>query len=567
MEFAKILGIISATFVSEDLTCISTGLLIRTGKIALVSGVLACLIGIFVGDLLLFLLGRLAARAISSRKKLPLAKIFQGVYDKYLEHKYSLSQRFTKEGWKLIILARFVPGLRLPVYFGAGFIGGKFTSMIIWALLAGVLWTPALVLLSTWLGDDLQKITESLVGSTWLAFLLSVLVFYFSIRFLFLIATQDGRRKFLIFFRKLGHIEFLTPWLFYIPMLPGWLYWCIRYNSLFTLSAANPAIEHGGLLGESKSAILKLLGPGPALLDCFVIPSHTTIRGEKKRGEKNQGIKNSPLKWRLELLEKKAKQKKAWQFPIVIKPDKGQRGRGVRIIYNMSQAKAYLKRVPQTLIAQAYDPGPFEAGIFYYRKPSQKQGRIFSITDKIFPILSGDGKTSLKDLIWKHPRYSLQANVFIKRIIQKKISPDRILKKGEIYKLALVGNHVQGTMFCDGAELYSSALEKKIDKIAKKMRGFYIGRFDIRYKSREALKRGLGFRIIEVNGASSESTNIYDPSFGFFKIYGILYRQWQLLVEIAYENRNIKGASTSPFKLIKMIIEYLKAEKPPVLSD
>src|SRR4029453_18153641 len=47
-----------STLISEDLTCIAAGLLIAQGQIGFGLGAFACFLGIFVGDILLFLTGR-----------------------------------------------------------------------------------------------------------------------------------------------------------------------------------------------------------------------------------------------------------------------------------------------------------------------------------------------------------------------------------------------------------------------------------------------------------------------------------------------------------------------------
>ena len=87
----------------------------------------------------------------------------------------------------------------------------------------------------------------------------------------------------------------------------------------------------------------------------------------------------------------------------------------------------------------------------------------------------------------------------------------RVLASGERFPLAMAGNHAQGTLFRNGAHLITPALEKRIDEIARAYPGFYIGRFDIRYTDVEAFKAGRDLAIVELNGATGESTNIYDP--------------------------------------------------------
>ena len=81
------------------------------------------------------------------------------------------------------------------------------------------------------------------------------------------------------------------------------------------------------------------------------------------------------------------------------------------------------------------------------------------------------------------------------------------------------------------------ALERRIDEIARAYPGFYIGRFDIRYTDVEAFKAGQDLAIVELNGATGESTNIYDPDGSLLRAYRLLFRQWALVFTIGAANR------------------------------
>jgi hypothetical protein len=69
-------------------------------------------------------------------------------------------------------------------------------------------------------------------------------------------------------------------------------------------------------------------------------------------------------------------------------------------------------------------------------------------------------------------------------------------------------------------------LEALIDRIARSVPGFHVGRFDIRYKDLEAFKRGEDLAIVELNGVTGESTNIYDPSWSLWRSLSLLAHQW-----------------------------------------
>jgi hypothetical protein len=248
--------------------------------------------------------------------------------------------------------------------------------------------------------------------------------------------------------------------------------------------------------------------------------------------------------------------RRGWRFPLIIKPDVGQRGTGVRLIGSVEQAIAYLERATGAVMLQPYHEGPFEAGIFYFRKPDSQRGRIFSITDKHFPVIVGDGVSTVEDLIRSHPRYRMQAALFLGRHAD---IANRVLERGERFQLAIAGNHAQGTMFCDGGHLVTRELEERIDAISRSYPGFFIGRFDVRYRDVEAFKQGLDLAIVELNGATAESTNIYDPSMSLLGAYRVLFRQWALVFEIGWMNRTNGSPVTSPRRLFSLVRAHLTA--------
>ena len=84
---------------------------------------------------------------------------------------------------------------------------------------------------------------------------------------------------------------------------------------------------------------------------------------------------------------------------------------------------------------------------------------------------------------------------------------------GEKVQIINIGTHSRGAIFSDGEHLKTVELEEKIDEICRGFEGFYFGRFDIRAHSFDDLRRGENFKIIELNGVTSESTNIYDKKF------------------------------------------------------
>lgn len=333
--------------------------------------------------------------------------------------------------------------------------------------------------------------------------------------------------------------EFWPAWLFYAPLVPYIVYLTIRYRGFGTICAANPGIPLGGLVGESKEQILKNLNSEHVL-------RFLKVSREEGNFEKEFEFLN------LETF------KMRFKFPYILKPDAGQRGAGLKLVKNENEVSECLRSTNVDLIAQEYHAGPEEAGIFYYRMPGEDKGRIFSITKKTFPILEGNGKDELGELILKHPRFRYQWKVFYER---HEKDWKTVLKSGEQRRLAEAGNHCQGTLFTDGESLITEALTEKIDEISKTFSGFYFGRYDVRYRSDESIKNGKEFGIVELNGITSESTNLYDPDFSLWKMYTILFKQWKLLFRIGSENRKRGVPKTSLFEIVKTLLRFYAGDR------
>jgi hypothetical protein len=445
-------------------------------------------------------------------------------------------------GWS-IILSRFMPGMRVPVYLAAGAMGVPLVRFVAWMGLAAALWTPVIVLGGGWIMGAMAS-TVMPTGSSGVGFVLAIFAVFFLVAQGRAILRDDRRRgQWLAKVSLLWRWEFWPTWLFYLPLVP-WLGWlALRYRSTTVWTAANPGIPQGGVVGESKYQILKQL-PSPWIAESFLIES---------------GPADERWEYFLRMLAEQG-----WTYPMILKPDASQRGAGLKLAHSLDEARQYLCQNPVPVVAQAYHPGPFEAGIFYYRMPGESRGRIFSITDKVFPSVTGDGRSTLEELIWRHPRYRMQAKRFLTR---HRNDAGRVLAKDEPFVLAIAGNHSQGTMFRDGGHLWSQALEERIDEISRVFLGFSIGRYDIRYRDPDLLRAGKDFAIVELNGVTAESTNIYDPSFSILNAYRILARQWALLFEIGNRHRESGIQPVSARDLLESVRRYYREFQVSPLSD
>ena len=529
------LAIALGTFASEDLTCVATGLLIQRGQIGVTAGILACTLGIFVGDVGLWAIGRLFGTAA-------LAWPWTA---RRLQHHTLRDVRawLDRHAAGAIVGSRFLPGTRFALYVMSGVLRVPLAVFSLWALIAAFLWTPTIVLLTATLGEAFVGRVTPLLGAGWLARIAVVALALSLLQSVRMLATKPRRTRVAARVARSLRWEFWPMWLFYAPVGMWVLYLASRYRGLSTMTAANPGIPDGGTVGESKFGILSKLP-----LDC-VIPSVLIARG---------GVSE-----RVALVRERL-ESAGWDFPVVLKPDVGQRGAGVKLARSAADVVTYFSQVSDPVVLQPYHPGPFEAGVFYYRRPGGSTGRILSITDKHFPVIVGDGVSTVEELIWAHRRYRLQADTFLARHAD---GLERVPDSGERLVLGIAGNHCQGTLFLDGHHLITSALERRIDAIARTFDGFFVGRFDIRYGDVESFKTGTDLAIVELNGATAESTNIYDPHTTLFDAYRQLFRQWSIVFAIGAANRAAGAPVTSHRRLFELVRAHLRTAEPFPVSD
>lgn len=506
----KAAGFFLATFILEDVAAVGAGLLLASGQISWPAAFTACFLGIWFGDVGLYGIARLGGRRWFERSLL-----------KRYAAKVAESERwFGRRGTLILIFSRIVPGARLPTYLAAGFLRVPLPRFLLVTGAASFLWTLLILRLTQVFGTKLLDWLDAYKHGG-LILLGAGIVLIGLLQFLRKFALMLEWRK----IARLQHWEFWPAWLFYPPVGIYCLWLAIKHRGLTLPTAANPGIFLGGMIGESKHKMLQdLFATSPGFTaEAALVTGHTY----EERLASVAAIAASF----------------GQNAPFILKPDIGQRGVGIKLISTPEQAENYLRQTSAPLVVQRYAPGPLEAGIFYYRFPHELNGRIFAITEKVFPVLNGDGKSTVAGLIERDPRARFIADTYLKRFHSRR---DEVLADGEELKLVVAGNHAQGCIFRDGMRLNSPALEKRIDEISRRVTGFYIGRYDVRFASEGDLRAGENFQIIELNGAASEATSIYDARNSLWAAYRTLFQQWELVFAIGAANRR---RGTDPVKL------------------
>jgi hypothetical protein len=327
----------------------------------------------------------------------------------------------------------------------------------------------------------------------------------------------------------LSFYEFWPTKLFYIPITINWLLLSIRYGCATLPTVANPLFPVGGLVGESKEAILSEVGGRSRRM----VARFTALT----RHDDDAAVENDCR--RAESLMRE----KAIAYPAVVKPDVGCRGTGVQIVRDHSALLSYLKGFPRggRVMIQELVPHEGEAGVFYVRFPNEERGFIFSLTLKYFPFVTGDGKTRLRKLIENDRRAGLIKHVYLER---HRAHLSDIIPKNQNFRLAFTGSHSRGAIFRNGKQLITKQMCDAFDRISHDIPEFYFGRFDVRFSDYRELQCGRGFKIIEINGAGGEATHIWDRKTPIMEAYRTLFRQYRYLFEIGSRNRR-RGFSPS----------------------
>jgi hypothetical protein len=337
----------------------------------------------------------------------------------------------------------------------------------------------------------------------------------------------------------ISYFEFWPGWKFYTPLAFYMAWLSLRYGGITLPSAVNPYFDNGGIVGESKNKILELVAEGKSAQ--FVSPF---VAMKKTGGDILQKTKDAIKASNI-------------QFPVVAKPDNGCRGMGVQPLYDESYLDKYIEDYPEgeTFILQELIGWEAEAGVFYVRQPDEEKGKIISLTLKYFPYVTGDGKSTLKELIENDARAGLLKHIYLPRHQHRW---DLVLPEGQAFRIAFTGSHSRGTIFKNGNEFITDKMAELFDKITKEIPEFYFGRIDVRFKSMKDLETGENLKIMEINGATGEVTHVWDSKNTLLSAYKDLAYQYKLLYQIGAKNRKRGFKPDSLWSILKEYFGYKK---------
>ena len=330
--------------------------------------------------------------------------------------------------------------------------------------------------------------------------------------------------------------EFWPAWFFNIPVLFIALYYGLRSGNLLFFTRANPVIETGGLLGESKINIYRHL---PA----DVYPATIFIPAGQRQPD---GIRRQLLTARI-----------GW--PCIAKPNMGERG---FLVHNCANETALLEHLiahPEIdFLVQDFVTWEEEYSVMYHRFPDAEQGQITSLCAKGFLSVTGDGQRTVRELMTDDPRASFQLD-------RLSLEQPELLRSrpgaGERVLLEPIGNHCRGTTFLNANDRITPALTSRFDEISHASTGLYYGRFDLKCRSLADLEKGQHFAIMEYNGVGAEPAHIYHPGRSLWKAYRDMAAHWDILYRLCREQKK-RGVPAETIRQVWQQIQVWRNQQP-----
>lgn len=311
---------------------------------------------------------------------------------------------------------------------------------------------------------------------------------------------------------KLTNYEYWPVWLFFLPGI--FIFWpllAIRARALLYFTAANPGIPLGGFFGEKKYDIIKDIAP-QYLPQSVLLTTNEIAKGVD------------------------IAQQKGFIYPLIVKPNVGERGNDVAKINTPQELTEYLSQCTNEVILQEFITYPKEYGVMFYKYPDGSNTGITSIVKKGFLTATGDGKSTLRQLLRQNDRARFQLPSLEKN---KKVNLTEVLPSQQTILVEPIGNHCKGTAFIDGNHLITNEMIAAFDKIASGINGFYFGRFDVKCSSDEDLQKGINIKVMEVNGTTSEPGHIYDmETMNIWKAYSAIWLNMKIINTIALINHS-----------------------------
>ena len=315
-------------------------------------------------------------------------------------------------------------------------------------------------------------------------------------------------------------------WLFQLPLFPYYLYLMIRSGSVSFFTACNPGLITGGLVNELKYDLLNQVPLKFRPLTLFATSDESATSVLTRIHEAGM------------------------DFPIIIKPNTGEKGWRVKKVNGVAGLKTYLDNNPFDILLQEFIDDPVELGVLFYRIPGSSEYGITSIGSKEMPSVTGNGVNTLGELVTNNAHFT--------RLVQvNNLDAAVVIPAGEIVYLDYIAHRNRGTVFKNASALITPDIIHCFKQITEGIEGFYFGRFDIKAKSLADFSENRQFKILEVNGLGGVPIHIFDPGVSVIEMYKALYHHWKLIYRISMVNH----ANHTAFMPYRSLLRELRKSK------
>ena len=499
-----ILILILCTFVAEDPTCLAAGLLAAEGIIGFWWAALACTVGIFIGDMVLYSLGRWLGRG--ALRRAPLKWIVK-------EHEIDRMAGWfgSPRGLLVIVSSRFIPASRVPTFVTAGILRLGLPRLSLLLFTAALVWTPVLMLLGSTLGPPfMEQFPRYKQYAAWIVLGLFAFIWFFT-HWVVPAMTWRGRREIVMKVRGLMQPSLWPGWILYLPVRLGIVLLSLRHLRLTAFASANPALGRvGGFIGDAKSLLLR-----PFQRDSRCCPTLALSLEDTQ--------------------EERVKEAAAFAachgFPVVFKPEVAEDGAGLRFVHTQEQLERLVRGAQEDILLQKFIPG-FEFEVVWRRNPGKDDGRVMALVHKHDVTVRGDGEQTLEELIWLDEVAVSRASLFLRCHAR---DLNRVIPAGQKVTLNLTGSYGHGARCRHRADLITVELDAAVTQFARRFPGLHFARFDLRANSMEDLKAGR-FIVTEIGGCCHVSSLLRDESLRFSRSYVAVWGQLKACLDAGASN-------------------------------
>jgi hypothetical protein len=310
-------------------------------------------------------------------------------------------------------------------------------------------------------------------------------------------------------FSRLFNWEKWSYDIIYLPIDIWWLWYALKARHFWYFTPVNPTLIFAGFEGGSKMEMYDQLPAWCKPITLLIDPSEPFHVVKEK-------MKDVHL-----------------HFPVAVKPDSGMQGVLFRVIRDDDQLAIYHANVGEAYILQTFVDLPFEFSVFHIRYPGESKGIITGLIVKDYLHVTGDGKSTLNQLVMSNSKTASRATEMEKKHADNWLT---VIPRGEKYFLSLAGNHTHGARFINLNHEIDQRLCDVFDRISNEAGQFYFGRYDIKCTSLEDLKNGKNILILEYNGAGAAITHVFDRNMSYLAALKEIVRHWRHLYRIGKIN-------------------------------